>query len=109
MRAFKDVLTDPEANEATAEFVRGKIREVGHGPAIAELLTPRGFHFGTERLCSGTGYYETFNRDNVTLVDVRSAPIEQITATGLRTAATRFELDVIVFATGFDAMTASTF
>jgi cyclohexanone monooxygenase len=107
MRAFKDVLTDPEANEATAEFVRGKIREVVEDPEVAELLTPRGFHFGTKRLCSGTHYYETFNRDNVTLVDVRPAPIEEITPTGLRTAEASYELDVIVFATGFDAMTGS--
>jgi cation diffusion facilitator CzcD-associated flavoprotein CzcO len=107
MRAFKDVLTDPEANEATAEFVRGKIREIVDDPEVAKLLSPRGFHFGTKRLCSGTYYYETFNRENVTLVDVRSAPIEEITPTGLRTPAASYELDVIVFATGFDAMTGS--
>jgi cyclohexanone monooxygenase len=107
MRAFKDVLTDPEANEAAAEFVRGKIREIVDDPEVAELLSPRGFHFGTKRLCSGTYYYETFNRENVTLVDVRSAPIEEITPTGLRTSAASYEFDVIVFATGFDAMTGS--
>jgi cation diffusion facilitator CzcD-associated flavoprotein CzcO len=107
MRAFKDVLSDPEANEAAAEFARGKIRGVVKDPEVAELLSPRGFHFGTKRLCSGTQYYETFNRDNVTLVDVRSAPIEEVTPTGLRTAAAHHELDAIVFATGFDAMTGS--
>ncbi|WP_432856171.1 flavin-containing monooxygenase [Amycolatopsis sp. CA-161197] len=107
MRAFQDVLTDPEANEATAEFVRGKIRATVEDPRVAELLVPKGFPFGTKRLCSGTGYYETFNRDNVSLVDVRSAPIEAITPTGLRTAAADYDLDVLVFATGFDAMTGS--
>jgi cyclohexanone monooxygenase len=107
MRAFKDVLTDPEANEATAEFVRGKICEIVRDTEVAELLTPRGFHFGTKRLCSGTHYYETFNRDNVTLVDVRAAPVDEITPSGVRTAGEEFEVDVLVFATGFDAMTGS--
>jgi cation diffusion facilitator CzcD-associated flavoprotein CzcO len=73
MRAFKDVLSDPEANEAAAEFARGKIRGVVKDPEVAELLSPRGFHFGTKRLCSGTQYYETFNRDNVTLNPGRRA------------------------------------
>jgi cation diffusion facilitator CzcD-associated flavoprotein CzcO len=107
MRAFSDILVDPVANEECAEFVRGKIREIVRDPAVAELLTPRGFHFGTKRLCSGTGYYETFNRENVSLVDVRRAPIERITPTGLATSDAEYELDVIVFATGFDAMTGS--
>jgi cation diffusion facilitator CzcD-associated flavoprotein CzcO len=105
MRAFADILVDPEANEAAAEFVRTKIREIVRDPEVAEMLCPRGFHFGTKRLCSGTGYYETFNRDDVTLVDVRASPITAITPRGLRTADTEYALDVIVFATGFDAMT----
>lgn len=107
MRAFSDILVDPVANEECAEFVRGKIREIVRDPAVAELLSPRGFHFGTKRLCSGTGYYETFNRPNVTLVDVRAAPIQRITPTGLATSQVEYELDVIIFATGFDAMTGS--
>jgi cation diffusion facilitator CzcD-associated flavoprotein CzcO len=107
MRAFSDILVDPVANEECAEFVRGKIREIVRDPAVAELLTPRGFHFGTKRLCSGTGYYETFNRENVSLVDVRQAPIERITPTGLATSEAEYELDVVIFATGFDAMTGS--
>jgi cation diffusion facilitator CzcD-associated flavoprotein CzcO len=74
---------------------------------VAELLSPRGFHFGTKRLCSGTGYYETFNRENVRLVDVRTAPIERITPTGLATTEAEYDVDVLVFATGFDAMTGS--
>ena len=107
MGAFKDLLTNPEANEAAAEFVRAKIRRIVDDPRVAEMLTPRGFHLGTKRLCSVTNYYQTFNRRNVTLVDVKSAPIEEITPTGLRTAAGNYELDVLVFATGFDAMTGS--
>jgi cation diffusion facilitator CzcD-associated flavoprotein CzcO len=107
MRAFSDILVDPVANEECAEFVRGKIREIVRDPQVAEMLSPRGFHFGTKRLCSGTGYYETFNRDDVTLVDVRTAPIERITRTGLATTEAEYDADVIVFATGFDAMTGS--
>lgn len=107
MRAFSDILVDPVANEDCAEFVRGKIREIVKDPEVAEVLSPRGFHFGTKRLPSGTGYYETFNRDNVTLVDVKAAPIERITPTGLATTDAEYELDVIIFATGFDAMTGS--
>jgi cation diffusion facilitator CzcD-associated flavoprotein CzcO len=107
MRAFSDILVDPVANEECAEFVRSKIREIVEDPEVAETLSPRGFHFGTKRLCSGTNYYETFNRDNVTLVDVKAAPIKRITATGLQTTDAEHELDVIIFATGFDAMTGS--
>ncbi|TFV87230.1 NAD(P)/FAD-dependent oxidoreductase [Blastococcus sp. CT_GayMR16] len=107
MRAFSDILVDPVANEECAEFVRGKIRETVQDPEVAEKLSPRGFYFGTKRLCSGTGYYETFNRENVTLVDVRTAPIERITPTGLATTEAEYDVDVIVFATGFDAMTGS--
>ena len=107
MRAFSDILMDPVANEECAEFVRRKIRETVKDPEVAEKLTPRGFYFGTKRLCSGTGYYETFNRENVTLVDVRSSPIERITPTGLATTDAQYDVDVIVFATGFDAMTGS--
>jgi cyclohexanone monooxygenase len=74
-------------------------------PAVAELLAPKDHPIGTKRLCLDTNYYETFNRDNVTLVDARRAPIEEITATGLRTSEAEYEFDAVVFATGFDAMT----
>ena len=74
-------------------------------PATAEMLTPQDFPLGTKRLAQDDGYFETFNRDNVTLVDIRTAPIEEITPTGLRTADGEYELDAIVFATGFDAVT----
>jgi cyclohexanone monooxygenase len=80
---YSDLLFNKEANETAAEFIRGKIREIAKDPEVAALLTPDGV-VGCKRLCSDTGYFETFNRTNVTLVDVKSAPIETITATGLR-------------------------
>ena len=76
-----------------------------HDPKVAELLAPRDHPIGTKRLCLDTGYFETFNRQNVTLVDIKSDPIVAVTPTGLRTAMREFELDDIAFATGFDAIT----
>jgi cyclohexanone monooxygenase len=105
MAAFNDLLLDAAANETAAEFVRAKIREIVSDPAVAELLTPRDHPIGTKRICVDTDYFATFNRDNVTLVDVRGAPIEAIMPDGLRTAEAGYRLDSIVFATGFDAMT----
>ena len=103
--AYKDLLVNPESNDTASEFVRQRIRETVKDPAVAELLAPKDHPIGTKRICLDTGYYETFNRDNVTLVDVRSAPIEAITPDGLRTAKADYALDAIIFATGFDAMT----
>ena len=103
--AFIDTAIDPAANATAAEFVAGKIREIVKDPEVADILTPKSYPFGTKRLCVDTGYYEVFNRDNVTLVDVSNAPIEAITPTGLRTAEGDFKLDSIVYAIGFDAMT----
>jgi cyclohexanone monooxygenase len=103
--AYTNVIVDAEANELAAEFVRSKIRETVADPAVAELLCPKDHPIGTKRICVDSSYYETYNRPNVTLVDVRSAPITEITPTGLRTGAESFELDAIVYATGFDAMT----
>ncbi len=102
---FSDVMTDPDANERVAEFVRAKIRETVHDPATAEALCPRGWPIGAKRLCVGTDYYETFNRENVHLVDLRATPLETFTPTGIRTAGGEWELDTVVCATGFDAMT----
>jgi cyclohexanone monooxygenase len=104
--AFRDLLVSREANETSAEFVRAKIRESVRDPAVAEVLSPRQV-VGCKRLCADSGYYETFNRPNVTLVDVSEAPIEAITSGGLRTQRAEYALDAIVFATGFDAMTGS--
>jgi cyclohexanone monooxygenase len=103
--SFRDFLVDERANAKAAEFVRSKIRETVRDPAVAELLLPRDYPIGAKRLCQDEGYFQTFNRDDVTLVDIRSAPIEEITPTGIRTAGGEYELDVVVFATGFDALT----
>ena len=102
---YADLLTDQAANDTAAEFFRGKIRAIVRDPAVAEALVPRGYPIGTKRLCVDTGYYETFNRDNVTLVDLRKTPIERITPKGVRTSEAEYAVDDIVFATGFDAMT----
>ena len=94
-----------KSNETASDFVRERIREIVKDPETAKLLCPNDHPIGTKRICLDSGYYETFNRDNVSLVDVRSAPIEEISPFGLRTAREEFELDSIIFATGFDAMT----
>src|SRR5262249_55896437 len=103
--AYVDLLTNQEANDTAAEFCREKIRGAVRDSKVAELLSPREYPVGTKRMCVDTGYYETFNRDNVTLLDIRRAPIEAITPDGLRTRDATYALDSIVFATGFDAMT----
>ena len=102
---FRDVMTDPKANEIYAEFVRNKIRERVKDPVVAEKLAPKGYPFGGKRIPLESGYYEVFNRDNVTLVDVRESPIERITPNGVKTRDAENELDVIIYATGFDAVT----
>jgi len=104
--AYPDILSNKEVNDSAAEFIRERIRETVHDPAVAELLSPRTV-LGCKRPCADTGYYETYNRPNVTLVDISEAPIEEITETGLRTGGRSYDLDCIVFATGFDAMTGS--
>ncbi|GAB5453588.1 MAG: NAD(P)/FAD-dependent oxidoreductase [Halioglobus sp.] len=103
--AFRDVLTDAEVNEMVCEFVRGKIRTIVKDPATAELLCPTTYPIGGKRLCIGSGYYEMYNRETVTLVDARTAPITAFTESGLRTSSAHYDLDVIVTATGFDAVT----
>jgi len=106
---FNDLLFDEEANETAAEFLRSRIRERVIDPEIAELLSPRDHPFFTKRPPLENGYYETFNRANVTLVDLPKAPIQEITPTGVRTADAEYEVDTIVYATGFDAMTGTLF
>jgi cyclohexanone monooxygenase len=103
--AFNDLLRSEEANETAAAFVRAKIREIVQDPTVAAQLTPSGFPMGSKRVTVDTGYYATYNRPNVALVDVKAAPIETLTERGLRTTDAEYELDAIVFATGFDAMT----
>jgi cation diffusion facilitator CzcD-associated flavoprotein CzcO len=104
---FYDVMLPGPANEEYAEFVRNKIRQRVKDPAVAEMLVPRDHMFGSKRLPCESGYYEVFNRDNVLLVDVKKAPIERITPTGLKTEDAEYQLDVIIFATGYDAVTGS--
>src|SRR5271154_1545669 len=103
--SYTDLLLNKESNDTASEFVRQKIRATVKDPKTAELLCPSDHPIGTKRLILDTDYYETYNRDNVTLVDIRSKPIEEVTPTGLRTADADYALDAIVFATGFDAMT----
>jgi cation diffusion facilitator CzcD-associated flavoprotein CzcO len=105
LSCYTDTLTNEAANETAAEFVRGKIREKVDDPDVAELLMPRSHPYGTKRPCLDSGYYETFNSAHVHLVDLRRTPLEGITPTGVRTSEKHYELDALVFATGFDAMT----
>jgi cyclohexanone monooxygenase len=105
MASFSDLLLDKAANDTAAEFVRRKIRALVRDPAVAEALAPTSHPIGTKRICVDTRYYETFNRPNVRLVDVRQSPIERITETGIRAGGEEHGFDSIVYATGFDAMT----
>ncbi|NNL85862.1 MAG: NAD(P)/FAD-dependent oxidoreductase [Myxococcales bacterium] len=103
---FQDIMTDEKANEEYAEFVRNKIRERVDDPVVAEKLVPKDHPFGAKRIPLETDYYEVYNRENVLLVDVREDPIERITAKGVRTrSGAEYELDVLIYATGFDAIT----
>ena len=102
--AFADLLTNQDANNTVIEFWRGKIREIVKDPETASLLMPDEL-FGCKRLCAGTDYYETYNRANVTLIDVSNPGIERFTPKGLRAAGKDYALDAIITATGYDAMT----
>jgi cation diffusion facilitator CzcD-associated flavoprotein CzcO len=102
---YQDLFFVKEANDAVSEWVRERIKERVDDPETAEKLTPRDHPFGTKRVPLESNYYEAFNRDNVELVDVRESPIEEITPTSLRTKDAEYEFDVLVYATGFDAMT----
>ncbi|MBN8898159.1 MAG: NAD(P)/FAD-dependent oxidoreductase, partial [Rhodospirillales bacterium] len=105
MAAFNDLIVDKAANDTAAAFVRSKIRDMVKDPRTAELLAPTSHPIGTKRICVDTAYFETYNRPNVTLVDIRPAGIERITPQGVLTGGVEYEADIIVFATGFDAMT----
>ena len=107
LSAYTDLLTSEEANETAAEFVRSKIRIIVRDPAVAEKLCPHDHPIGSKRLCLDTSYYETFNQPNVTLIDLRRDPLEEITAHGVRTRSAEHAVDSLVFATGFDAITGS--
>jgi cyclohexanone monooxygenase len=107
--AFNDILTNKASNDTMAAFVRGKIRETVKDPATAEILCPKTHPIGTKRICIDNGYYETFNRETVELVDISETGIERITEVGLIVGDRTFSFDTIVFATGFDAMTGTLF
>src|SRR5438067_1493941 len=105
MGNFRDVLINRDANATITDFMRRKIRERVRDPKIAEKLIPTNHGFGTRRVPLESGYYEVFNQDNVRLVDLRETPIEWITPAGVRTTAAEHAVDMIVYATGFDAIT----
>src|SRR4051794_11599648 len=102
--SYADLVIDRTANETAAEFVRRKIAATVADPKVAAMLTPSQV-IGCKRLCLDTGYFETFNRDNVRLIDLNDTPIERLTPTGVQTTAEHIDVDCLVFATGFDAMT----
>ncbi|WP_139007253.1 flavin-containing monooxygenase [Arthrobacter crystallopoietes] len=107
LRTYTDLETNPEANQTAAEFIRTKVRSKVKDTVLAEKLSPKLAPFGTKRTCLDTNYYETFNLPHVRLVDVRETPIRGLTKAGVATTTETYELDDIVFATGFDAMTGS--
>jgi cyclohexanone monooxygenase len=103
--AYTDLLTNDEANKTVRKFVHGKIRAIVKDQNVAATLCPNDHPMGTKRLVLDTGYYETYNKQHVHLVNAREAPIEALTAQGIRTTEAEYTFDAIVFATGFDAMT----
>lgn len=104
---FSDIAVDPAANEIVSDFMRRKIRERVKDPEIAERLTPRTYGFGTRRVPLETRYYEVYNQPNVKLIDLNETPIERITPSSIVTSAEELDVDIIVYATGFDAVTGS--
>jgi len=104
---FRDILTDRAANALVSDFVARKIRQRVKDPAIAEKLIPRNHGFGTRRVPLETRYYEVYNQPNVALVDINETPIERITPVGIKTAEREYAFDIIIYATGFDAITGS--
>ena len=102
---FHDILTNQEANDTVSDFVRQKIKERVKDPETAEKLCPKDHGFGTRRVPLESGYYEAYNRDNVNLIDISQSPIKHISKTGIQTKDKHFELDLIIYATGFDAIT----
>jgi cation diffusion facilitator CzcD-associated flavoprotein CzcO len=104
---FRDILVDPKANDALSDFVAGKIRQRVKDKAVAEKLIPGNHGFGTRRVPLETRYYEVYNQPNVRLVDITDTPIERITPAGIKTSDAEYEFDIIIYATGFDAITGS--
>lgn len=104
-KTFPDQMTDLEANDEARKFYEEKVRAIIDDPALADLLIPSDHPIGTKRICTDTNYFQTFNRPNVSLISVRATPIESVDATGINTTETHYDVDMLVFATGFDAMT----
>ena len=107
MSVYNNLALDKAANDTAANFVREKIADIVRDPETARLLQPNNHPIGSKRICIDTDYYATFNRPNVALVDIRSSPIEEILPRAVRTKARDYEVDALVMATGFDAMTGS--
>jgi len=107
MSVYNNLAIDKAANDTAADFVREKIAEIVKDPETAKLLQPNNHPIGSKRICIDTDYFATFNRPNVKLVDIRSNPIEQISANAVRAGGKDYEIDALVLATGFDAMTGS--
>ena len=105
MGNFRDIFVDQAANDTISAFIRNKIRQRVKDPAVAEKLVPKDHGFGTRRVPLETNYYEVYNQENVLLVDVRETPIERVTPTGITTSAAEYAFDIIIYATGFDAVT----
>jgi len=105
MGNFRDILVDREANKLISDFLARKIRQRVKDPAVAEKLIPKNHGFGTRRVPLESGYFEVYNQPNVTLVDITETPIERITPTGIKTSDAEYEFDIIIYATGFDAIT----
>jgi len=102
---FHDIITNKKSNELISDFIAGKIRQRVKDQAVAEKLIPKNHGFGTKRVPMDSGYYEVYNQPNVHLVDIREAPIEEITPKGVMTTDKEYELDILIYATGFDAVT----
>jgi cyclohexanone monooxygenase len=107
MSVYNNLALDKAANDTAANFVRQKIAEIVRDPQTAKLLQPNNHPIGSKRICVDTEYYAAFNRPNVTLVDIRSNPVEEITSSAVRSGGKSYEVDALVLATGFDAMTGS--
>jgi len=104
---FRDILVDRKANALISDFVARKIRQRVRDPVVAEKLIPKNHGFGTRRLSLETRYYEVYNQPNVKLIDINETPIERITPSGIKTSDAEYEFDIIIYATGFDAITGS--
>ncbi len=105
--AFKDILLNQQSNDTASDFIRRKIAQQVDDPVLRDKLTPKGFPFGTRRPSVDSGYFKTFNRSNVALVDISETPIKEFTAGGIRTTDAEYPFDIIIYATGFDAFTGS--